>query len=123
MTIRVPRSTLPGSARISVDRRVERRVVQPVDLVVLDRDLAGADRVRLDQGAQDAVDEHGRPLGHLGQVDIALERRFGRELDDLLRDRRRVVAHALELVGHVVQREQVAQVARDRVLGGDRRPR
>ncbi len=123
MTIRVPRSTLAGSARISSTTVVEGGVVQPVDLVVLDGDLAGLDRVRLDQRPQDAVDEDGRPLGHLGQVDVALERRLGRELEDLLGDRRGVVAHALQLVRHVVQGEQVAQVARDRLLGRDRRRR
>ena len=86
-----------------------------------DRDLAGGDRVGVDQRAQDAVDQDGRALGHLGQLHVAGERRLGRELDDLLRDRRGVVADPLELVGHMVERQQVAQVTCDRLLGGDRR--
>jgi hypothetical protein len=41
------------------------------------------------------------------------------QLARLLGDRRGVVAHPLELVGHVVEREQEAQVAGHRLLGGD----
>ena len=41
MMIRVPRSTLAGSCAHQLDDLVEGGVVEPVDLVVLDRDLAG----------------------------------------------------------------------------------
>ena len=43
-----------------------------------------------------------------------------RELAALLRDGRRVVAHPLQLIGDMVEREQESQVTRDRALGGDR---
>ena len=118
--IRVPRSTLAGSCAHELDDGVERGVIEAVDLVVLDRDLARLDRIGFDEREEDAVDEDGRQLGHLGQMDVVLERRLRRELDDRLGDRRGVVAHPLELVGHVVERQQVAQVAGDRLLGGDR---
>ena len=55
--IRVPRSTLAGILSHQLDDLVEGGVVEPVDLVVLDRDLAGLDRVRVDQRSQDAVDQ------------------------------------------------------------------
>ena len=121
--IRVPALDVGRVLPHQLDDLVEGGVVEPVDLVVLGRDLAGLDRVRFDQRPQDAVDEDRRALGHLGQVDVSLERRLGRELDDRLGDRCGVVAHPLELVGHVVEGEEVAQVARDRLLGRDRRPR
>ena len=70
---------------------------------------------------QDAADLVGDERGQAGQVHVALERREGRQLAGLLGDRRRVVAHPLELVGHVVEREQEAQVAGDRPLGRDGR--
>ena len=66
------------------------------------------------------MDEDGRQLGHLGQVDVVLERRLRRELDDRFGNRGGVVAHPLELVGDMVERQEVAQVAGDRLLGGDR---
>jgi len=75
---------------------------------------------RFDQGTKDTVDQDGCPLGHLGEMHIPLERWVRGELDDGLGDRRGMVAHPLELVGHVVEGEQVTQVAGDRVLGGDR---
>ena len=55
-----------------LDDLVEGRVVQPVDLVVLDGDLAGRDGVDVDERAQDAVDEDGAALGHLRQVDVVV---------------------------------------------------
>ena len=63
-------------------------MVEPIDLVVLDGDLAGLDRVGVDQRAQDAVDEDAARSGHLGQMDVALERRLGGQLDDRLGDGR-----------------------------------
>ena len=95
-------------------------MVEAIDLVVLDRDLACLDRIRFDQGTKDAVDQDGCALGHLGEMHIPLERRVRGELDDGLGDRRGMVAHPLELIGHMVEGEQVTQVAGDRVLGGDR---
>ena len=59
-------------------------------------------------------------LAHARQVHVLLERRLRRELASLLGHRRRVVAHPLQLVRHVIEREQEAQVAGDRLLGGDR---
>ena len=70
MMIRVPRSTLAGSCPHQVDDLVEGRVVEPVDLVVEDRDLTGRDGVDVDEGPQDAVDEDGAALAHLGQLDV-----------------------------------------------------
>ncbi len=70
MMIRVPRSTLAGVLAHELHDLVEGRVVQPVDLVVLDGDLAGGDGIDIDQGPQHAMDQDRRPLGHLGQVDV-----------------------------------------------------
>ena len=42
--------------------------------------------------------EDGSPFGHLRQVDVLLERRLRRQLDDGLGDRRGVVTHAFELI-------------------------
>ena len=85
-----------------------------------DRHLARRDRVGVDQRPQDAMDKDRRAFGHLGEADVVGERRLRGELDDLFRDRRGVVADPLQLVGHVIERQQVAQVTRDRLLGGDR---
>ena len=73
--------------------------------------------VHVHERADDAVDEHRDLLAEDGQVHVVAERGVRRELARLLRDGRRVVAHALELVADVVERQQVAQVARDRVSG------
>ena len=99
---------------------VEGRVVQAVDLVVLDRDLASLQRISVDECTEDSVDQNSRSLRHLRQVDVAFQRRLRGKLQDLLCQRCGVVAHALELVRHMVKREQVAQVAGDRLLGRDR---
>ncbi len=66
------------------------------------------------------ADERRHPLAQLRHPDVVLERRVGRQLACLLGDRARMVAHPLQLVRHVVQRQQVAQVARHRGLGRDR---
>ena len=66
------------------------------------------------------MDQGRRELAHRGQVDVLLERRLRGQLANLLGDGRGVVADPLELVRHVVERQQEPQVARDRGLRRDR---
>ena len=115
----MPALDVVGVGPHELDDLGEGLVVQVVDLVVARGDLAGLDLVDVDQRPQDPVDQLRRELAHRGQVDVVLERRLRRELAGLLRDRRRVVADPLQLVGDVVEREQEPQVARDRALRRD----
>ena len=94
-------------------------MVEIVDVVVLLRDLPGCVLVDIHERSDDPADELRDALAKLRQHHVVLERRVWRELACLFCHGCRVVAHPLELVAHVVQRQQVAQVAGDRVLGRD----
>src|SRR4051794_6494221 len=91
-------------------------MVETIDLVVLGSHLTSLDRVRIDERAKDTVNQDRGTLGHLREMDVAVERRVWRQLDDGLGDRRRMVAHPLEFVRDVIEGQEVPQVARDRVL-------
>ena len=67
-----------------LDHLIEGFVVEPIDLVVQDGDLARRDRVDVDEGAQHAVDQDGRLLGHRRQIDVVLQGRLRGKLQDLL---------------------------------------
>ena len=85
--IRVPRSTLSGSCAHQLDHLVERGVVQPIDLVVVHGDPARPIGIGVDERSKHAVDKLGAEFGHLGQMDVAFERRLRGQLQDLLGDR------------------------------------
>ena len=120
MRSRIARSTLPGIGLRELGQAIDGPVVEGVDLVVADGDLAGGGRVGVGQGPHRLGEELGRQAPHLGQADVAVERRLGRELAGLLGDVRDRVADPLQLVADPVERQQEAQVAGDRRLGRDR---
>ena len=97
-------------------------MVEVVDLVVAGGDRASRGLIDVDERPQDAADEDGgqarpSPAGRRS----ALSGGSGASLRTCLATDAGVVAHPLELVAHVVEREQEAQVARDRLLRRDRR--
>ena len=73
------------------------------------RNLARTSRVQVNERTQDAAHLIGGELGHGWQIHVFLERRVRRELARLLGDATRVIAHALEFVRDVVEREQEAR--------------
>ena len=94
-------------------------MIEPVHLVVTGGDAPRGDLVDIDQGAQDPADQRRRQAGHLRELAVPPGGRIRGQLAGLLGDRCRVIAHPLQFVGHVIERQQEAQVAGDRLLGGD----
>ena len=76
---------------------------------------------RDDDRGEDAAHLVAAVRGHLGDVDVRLQRRQVGEVAGELRDADAVVAHALELGRHVEQPDDLAQVASHRVLVDDER--
>ena len=95
-------------------------MVEIVDVIIASRDRSGAVVIDVDDRREDVADLLSDEAPHLGQMHVVSQRRIRRELARLLGDRCGMVAHPLEVVGDVVEREQEAQVARDRLLERDR---
>jgi hypothetical protein len=68
---------------------------------------------------EDGTEPRSRQLRHGRHVQVALQLGKGRQAPRILRHVRRVVADPLELQRNVVERQEVAQVAGYRLLGGD----
>jgi hypothetical protein len=83
--------------------------MDPVDPVVAGGDGAGPVDVTGDQGAEDVAHLHLAGLGELGKVEVAGERREVGELAAALGDAGAVVAHPLQLAGHVEEPESLPQ--------------
>ena len=95
------------------------RVVQVVHLVVPRRHLARQRLVLVHQRPEHLPRQRRGEAAHLGQLAVRLDVADGRQLARLLGHGRGVVAHPLQVVGHVVERQQEAQVAGNRLLGRD----
>ncbi len=81
------------------------RVVEVVHLVVPGRNRTGEPFVLVHERPEDLARQERREAAHLGQSRSGVEIRHGCELAGLLRDRRGVVAHPLQVVRHVVERQ------------------
>ena len=122
--IRVPALDVGRVGPHQLDDLVERRVVERVDLVVPGRHLAGltastSTRARRMPWTRTAATLAPSRAGRRSRLSGG----SGASLRTCLATDDGVVAHPLELVRHVVEREQEAQVAGDRLLGRDRHAR
>src|SRR5438046_10443276 len=83
------------------------------------RDVARVVLAAVDQGLEDVVDLLDRQLAH--QPELRAQRTLGQAAKSACHPRypHRVVAYPLQLAGYVLDRHQVAKVARHGLLGGD----
>ena len=85
-------------------------MVDPVHAVVACGDGAGPVDVAGDQGAQDVTHLRLARLGELGEVDVGGEGRQVGELAATLGDAGAVIAHPLQLAGHVEEAEGLTEL-------------
>ena len=102
------------------DELIHGTMVVRVDRVVLAGDRAGGACVRVHERPSDVGQDPRGQAPHLGDPDVLGKGRVRCHVPDSLGDVRDRVADPFELVGDVVERQEVSQVARDRRLGRDR---
>ena len=104
-----------------LDQVVEEAVIDAVDPVIPGSDAARLEDIARDHGGEDAAHLVAAVGGHLGDVDVCLQRRQVGQVARELGDAHAVVAHALQLRGHVEQPDDLAKLARLRALVDDER--
>ncbi|MBI3636533.1 MAG: hypothetical protein HY216_10055 [Candidatus Rokubacteria bacterium] len=100
--------------QLAIDLLVER-----VDLVVAPRDRLGRGSVPRDERVERAAEHLAAERGHPRDVDERLQEGRVAVAEDDLRDPRAVVADPLELADDLQHRDDLAQVAGDRLLRRD----
>ena len=93
--------------------------VEGVDLVVLVAGAAGEDFVAVEEGARRVAEHFADEVGHAPEVGLGGGDRVVFEEDGDAGDAFGVVGDALEVGGDGVERDQLAQVAGDRLLERD----
>ena len=102
------------------DALIKGLAVERINLVIADRNFTGPHGVGVDQCEEDAVELRRCEFADLWEVKVPLKGRLWGELLRHLRHRRGVIGDALELIGDMVHREKVSQVARNWALCCDR---